>query len=63
MPIVSLQALRLFWQEHPDAGRPLRAWYVLAERAVWRSPAEMQKDMLPYFGTSARNCSPPPNLS
>ena len=42
MHIVSIQTLRLFWQEHPDAERPLRAWYVLAERAVWRSPADIK---------------------
>ena len=42
MHIVSIQTLRLFWQEHPDAERPLRAWYILAERAVWRSPADIK---------------------
>lgn len=42
MHIVSIQTLRLFWQEHPDAERPLRAWYVLAERSAWRSPADIK---------------------
>ena len=42
MHIVSIQTLRLFWQKHPDAERPLRAWYLLAERANWRSPAEIK---------------------
>lgn len=42
MHIVSIQTLRAFWQKHPDAERPLRAWYALAEKASWRSPAEIK---------------------
>ena len=42
MHIVSIQALRTFWQKHPDAERPLRAWYALAEKASWRSPKEIK---------------------
>ena len=42
MHIVSIQTLRLFWQKHPDAERPLRAWYALAEKSNWRSPAEIK---------------------
>jgi mRNA interferase HigB len=42
MHIVSIQTLRLFWQKHPDAERPLRAWYALAEKASWRSPTEIK---------------------
>jgi mRNA interferase HigB len=42
MHIVAIQTLRLFWQKHPDAERPLRAWYGLAEKAQWRSPAEIK---------------------
>ena len=38
MHIVSIQVLRSFWQKYPDAERPLRAWYVLAEKSSWRSP-------------------------
>ena len=42
MHIVSIQTLRLFWQKHPDAERPLRAWYALAEQTHWRSPTEVK---------------------
>jgi mRNA interferase HigB len=42
MHIVSIQTLRAFWQKHPDAERPLRAWYALAEKASWRSPTEIK---------------------
>lgn len=39
---MSIQTLRAFWQKHPDAERPLRAWYALTEKANWRSPAEIK---------------------
>ncbi|MCB0086812.1 MAG: type II toxin-antitoxin system HigB family toxin [Caldilineaceae bacterium] len=39
---MSIQTLRAFWQKHPDAERPLQAWYALAEKASWRSPAEIK---------------------
>ncbi|MFN8493301.1 MAG: type II toxin-antitoxin system HigB family toxin [Caldilineaceae bacterium] len=39
---MSIQTLRIFWQKHPDAERPLRAWYALTEKASWRSPAEIK---------------------
>lgn len=42
MHIVSIQALRLFWKKYPDAERPLRAWYALAEKANWSSPSEVK---------------------
>ena len=44
MHIVSVKMLRLFWQVHPDAEQPLRAWYALAKRARWRTPAEIKMD-------------------
>lgn len=44
MHIVSQKALRLFWEKHPDAEQSLRAWYVIAKRAQWRSPADIKAD-------------------
>lgn len=44
MHIVSQKALRLFWEKHSDAEQPLRAWYVMARRAQWRSPADVKAD-------------------
>lgn len=44
MHIVSLKALRLFWEKHPDAEQPLRAWYVIAKRAKWQTPADVKAD-------------------
>ena len=42
MRIIALRALREFWQKHPDAEIPLRAWYALASRAKWRSPSDIK---------------------
>lgn len=44
MHIVSQKALRLFWEKHPDAEQPLRAWYLIATRAQWRTPADVKTD-------------------
>ncbi len=44
MRIIALGTLREFWRRHPDAEVPLRAWYAIARRAVWRRPAEIKAD-------------------
>jgi mRNA interferase HigB len=42
MRIISRKWLVEFWQIHPDAEQPLRAWYVEAKKASWRSPTEIK---------------------
>lgn len=42
MHVISLRTLRQFWKIHPDSEQPLRAWYAIARRAQWRTPAEIQ---------------------
>jgi mRNA interferase HigB len=42
MRIVSRKRLVEFWQYHPDAEGPLRAWYAEAKKASWRSPVEIK---------------------
>lgn len=49
MHIVSLKTLRLFWEKHPDAEQPLRAWYLIAKRARWRTPSDIKAD----YGTAS----------
>ena len=44
MHIVSIKTLREFWESHPDAEQPLRAWYTLARRAQWRSPTDIKAE-------------------
>lgn len=42
MRIVSLSTLREFWDRHPGAETPLRAWHALASRAEWKTPADIK---------------------
>jgi len=41
--IIARRALREFWERHPDAEQPLRAWYHDARNADWRSPADLKR--------------------
>lgn len=43
MRIIALSTLRTFWNRHPDAEMPLRAWYSLASRANWKTPADIKE--------------------
>ena len=43
MRIIALSTLRAFWDTHPDAETPLRAWYALASRADWKTPADVKE--------------------
>lgn len=40
--VISRRALREFWQRHPDAEGPLRAWFDEASEAEWRSPGDIK---------------------
>lgn len=35
--VISLKVLREFWTRHPDAEKPLRAWFKVASGAEWSS--------------------------
>ena len=43
MRIISRRRLVEFWEIHPDAEQPLRAWYTEAKKASWNSPAEIKE--------------------
>jgi mRNA interferase HigB len=43
MRIIALSTLRAFWVKHSDAEKPLRAWYALASRANWKTPADIKE--------------------
>jgi len=43
MRIISRRRLVEFWEVHPDAEQPLRAWYTETKRASWNSPAEIKE--------------------
>jgi len=42
MRIISRKALREFWEKHPDAEQPLRAWYANVKRAAWKTPLDVK---------------------
>lgn len=42
MRVIARRALREFWQRHPRAEQPLRAWYVEASKATWSRPQEIK---------------------
>jgi mRNA interferase HigB len=42
MQIVAKRTLRQFWEKHPPAEGPLKAWFALVSHASWRSPADVK---------------------
>jgi mRNA interferase HigB len=42
MRIIVRSTLRQFWETHPDAEQPLKAWYDEASRAEWNSPTDIK---------------------
>jgi mRNA interferase HigB len=42
MRIISRRRLVEFWEVHPNAEHPLRAWYAEARKASWTSPAQIK---------------------
>ena len=43
MRIIARRTLREFWERHPDAEQPLRAWFHDAQRSDWRTPADIRR--------------------
>ena len=41
--VLTLAALRLFWELHPDAEAPLKRWYKTCRKATWRNIAEVRR--------------------
>ena len=44
MRIIALKTLKLFWEKHPDAESPLRAWYTEAKKAAWKGPRDIKAE-------------------
>jgi mRNA interferase HigB len=38
MRVIAVAVLRKFWEKHPDAGTPLKAWFADATYAEWGTP-------------------------
>lgn len=43
MRIIAKRALREFWDLHPRAEQPLKAWYALVKDVVWNDPSDVRK--------------------
>lgn len=42
MRVISRKTLKEFWERHPDARQPLRAWYADVKHAVWKTPTDVK---------------------
>jgi mRNA interferase HigB len=42
MRVIAVATLRAFWQRHPDAEQPLKAWFDEATKARWTQPADIK---------------------
>lgn len=43
MRIIARKTLREFWQKHPDAEQPLRAWYHDVKLSHWKTPTDIRR--------------------
>ena len=42
MQIIARRTLRQFWEKHPRAAGPLKAWFALVSHADWRGPSDVR---------------------
>src|SRR5262245_60791712 len=43
MRVIARRALREFWERHPRAEGPLRAWFALVSVAHWSNPNDVKR--------------------
>ncbi len=48
MQVIARRTLRQFWERHPQAERPIRAWFAVVSKAHWTGPADVKRQ----FGTT-----------
>ena len=44
MQVIAKRTLRQFWERHPRAERPLRAWHAMVSGAEWGGPADIKME-------------------
>lgn len=44
MRIIARRTLREFWEKHPDAEQPLRAWFDRVKKVDWQTPTAVKDD-------------------
>ena len=42
MRVIAVAALKAFWQQHPDAEQPLKAWFEEASKASWTQRSDIK---------------------
>ena len=42
MRVIAVSTLRGFWERHPDAEQPLKAWLQETIHAEWRHPSDLK---------------------
>lgn len=42
MRVIAVATLTTFWQLHPAAEQPLKAWFEEASKAAWTQPADLK---------------------
>lgn len=48
MQVIARRTLREFWALHPQAERPVRAWFAAVSKARWSGPSDVKRQ----FGAS-----------
>jgi mRNA interferase HigB len=43
MRIVAKSTLKEFWEQYPDAEKPLKIWFETIKKATWNSPNEIKQ--------------------
>ena len=49
MRIIAKRTLRVYWEKNRRAEQPLKAWYAIAAKAEWSSPADVKT----VYGTAS----------
>ncbi|MCB4323644.1 type II toxin-antitoxin system HigB family toxin [Alcaligenes faecalis] len=42
MRVIAVSTLRQFWEKHPDAEQPIKAWVDEATKAQWTQPTDIK---------------------
>jgi mRNA interferase HigB len=48
MQVIARRTLKEFWERHPQAERPIRAWFAVVSKAHWTGPGDVKRQ----FGTT-----------
>lgn len=49
MRVIAISTLRQFWEMHPDAEQPIKAWFDETSKATWTQPSDVKA----HYGNSS----------